>query len=238
LKDASRDFEARDLIEVMDEAHNYNDFLVGQLQRWCARYRRVLDFGAGNGRFTFAVRENGHEVVALEPDSTLRNAIHARGVGVATSLADLKAAPPFDGVYSLNVLEHIEDDHDALARLRSLLRPGGGLFLYVPAFPILYSANDRRVGHFRRYRRASLSTLLTSAGFSVTRAEYVDFCGFGAALAYKVIGDANGDLSIGAVRFYDRFVFPVSRTIDRATSRIAGKNLLIEAIVPNLPSRS
>lgn len=232
MKDASREFEARDLIEVMDEARNYNDFLVAELRRWCAPYRRVLDFGAGNGRFTFAIRENGNDVVALEPDSELRNAIHARGVGVATSLGDLQTGPLFDGVYSLNVLEHIEDDQDALSRIRGLLRPGGGLFLYVPAFPILYSANDRRVGHFRRYRRASLSALLASAGFTVTRAKYVDFCGFGAALAYKAVGDANGDLSIGAVRFYDRFVFPISRTIDRATSRIAGKNLLIEAIVP------
>ncbi len=232
---SSRDFEARDLIEVMDEAHNYNDFLVERVSTWSASYRRILDFGAGNGRFAGAMHEAGKDVVALEPDPALRADIGARGVGVATSLAELAGAPRFDGVYSINVLEHIEHDDRMLQQLRSLIRPGGGLFLYVPAFPILYSANDRRVGHFRRYRWASLVSLVRAAGFELRRAEYVDFIGFFAALAYRMIGSDDGDLNVDAVRVYDRIVFPVSCAIDRVTSRIAGKNLLIEATVPAAP---
>ena len=127
------------------------------------------------------------------------------------------------------MLEHVEHDGEILRQLRSVLRPGGGLFLYVPAFPILFSANDRRVGHFRRYRWASLVALVASAGFTVSRAQYVDFCGFWAALAYRMLGRDDGDLNVDAVRLYDRVVFPLSCAIDRVTSRIAGKNLLIEA---------
>jgi len=228
LNETSRDFEARDLIEVMDEARNYNDFLVESIRAWGKPYGRLLDFGAGNGRFAGALHDGGKEVVALEPDRALRAEIAARGIPVATSLAELDTAS-FDGVYSVNVLEHVENDGEILRQLRRVLRPGGGLYLYVPAFQMLFSANDRRVGHFRRYRRSSLVRLAESAGFTVSRAEYVDFCGFWAALAYRLFGNADGDLSVDAVRLYDSLVFPVSCAIDRVTSRLAGKNLVIEA---------
>jgi SAM-dependent methyltransferase len=229
LNETSRDFEARDLIEVMDEAHNYNEFLIETLLGWGAPYRRVLDFGAGNGRFAGALHEAGRQVVALEPDRVLRGEIAARGIAVAGALDELRGGERFDGAYSVNVLEHIENDGEILRQLRSLLRPGGGLYLYVPAFQLLFSANDRRVGHFRRYRRNALVALARSAGFEVSRAEYVDFCGFWAALLYRMIGNADGDLNVGTVKLYDRVVFPVSRAMDTLTSRFAGKNLLIEA---------
>ena len=232
LNETSRDFEARDLIEVMDEARNYNRYLVDSVHAWGGSYRRLLDFGAGNGRFAGALHDLGKDIVALEPDAALRREIGARGVATASSLAELEGGGRFDGVYSINVLEHVEHDGRILAQLRGLLRPGGGLFLYVPAFPLLYSSNDRRVGHFRRYRSASLVKLVTAAGFTVKRAEYVDFCGFWAGLAYRMLGSDDGDLNVDAVRIYDRFVFPVSCAIDRVTSRIAGKNLVLEATVP------
>ena len=229
MSETSRDFEARDLIEVMDEARNYNDFLVESIRAWGRPYRRLLDFGAGNGRFAGALHAAGKHVVALEPDRALRAEIAAQGIAVAGAIAELTNGEPFDGVYSVNVLEHIENDAEILRQLRGVLRPGGGLYLYVPAFQLLFSANDRRVGHFRRYRRPSLEALMGRAGFSVSRAEYVDFCGFWAALAYRIFGNADGDLSVDAVRIYDGVVFPLSRAIDRLTSRVAGKNLLIEA---------
>jgi len=40
------------------------------------------------------------------------------------------------------------------------LRPGGWLFVNVPALPALASAYDRAVGHLRRYTPASLRAAL------------------------------------------------------------------------------
>ena len=53
----------------------------------------------------------------------------------------------YDTVICSNVLEHIEDDVRALRNIRTLLKPGGRLLLYVPATPRLYCAIDRHVGH-------------------------------------------------------------------------------------------
>ena len=74
-------------------------------------------------------------------------------------------------IYAINVIEHIADDVAALAQLRELLRPGGKLVIFVPAFPMLYSEMDRRIGHFRRYRLTALASATERAGLVVDRAE-------------------------------------------------------------------
>ena len=147
--------------------------------------------------------------------------------------ADLEAIPPgsLDYVYSLNVLEHIDDDAGALQAIRARLAPGGQLFLYVPAFMVLYTALDRRVGHFRRYRRSGLRRLLANTGFVVDEARYADSLGFGITLAYKAIGRSDGRIDPRALRIYDGVVFPVSKRLDPMLGRVAGKNLLVRAHV-------
>jgi SAM-dependent methyltransferase len=225
---ASRSFEAPELCEVMDEAVRYNRFLIESLARWGQGAGRLLDFGAGNGRFCAALSERGFDVVAVEPDAALRAQIRARGVPVARSLEAL-GDEHFGGAYSINVLEHVEDDAGLLASLRERLAPGGRLLLYVPAFPLLFSANDLRVGHLRRYRRAQLAARVREAGFAVTRCTHVDSIGFAAGLWYRHFGDRQGGLDVGAVRLYDRAVFPLSRALDALCFGAFGKNLLCEA---------
>jgi SAM-dependent methyltransferase len=225
---ASRPFEAPDLIEVMDEAVRYNRFLVESLVRWGRGAGCLLDFGAGNGRFCSALYERGFDVAAVEPDAGLRALIRERKVPVGRSLEAL-GDKRFGGVYSINVLEHVEDDVALLRALRERLTPGGRLFLYVPAFPLLYSGNDARVGHLRRYRRADLAGRVRAAGFQVTRATHIDCIGFAAALWYRRFGDRDGGLDPAAVRLYDRAVFPLSRALDLLCCGTFGKNLLCEA---------
>src|SRR4029453_4994598 len=70
----------------------------------------------------------------------------------------------YDSVVLVNVLEHIDDDANALEKLRASLRPGGRVCVFVPAFDGLYSDFDQRIGHRRRYRRSQLATVLDRAG--------------------------------------------------------------------------
>jgi SAM-dependent methyltransferase len=226
-----RSFEAPDLIEVMEEAVNYNNWLLDELSAWSHSLAGVLDFGAGNGRFAAALHERGVDVHAIEPDRVLRERIEARGVPTYDGL-DRVEDQRFQGVYSINVLEHLEDDAAFLSDFHRCLEPGGRLFIYVPAFPVLFSANDERVGHIRRYTRSTLVNRIRDAGFVVEHAGYVDLLGFFAGLGYRYFGDKDGGLSLGAVRLYDRVVFPISRILDRITWRFLGKNLLVRAIRP------
>lgn len=227
---AERAFEAPDLIEVMDEAVRYNRYLIAELEAWAQGAGRLLDFGAGNGRFCGALQESGHAMSAVEPDGGLRAEIEARGVEARESLDAFADAAPFEGVYAINLLEHIEDDVGLLRAFRERLAPGGRLFLYVPAFQLLFSANDARVGHLRRYRLGGLVDVVERAGFRVEEARYVDSIGFVAGLWYRFFGNRDGGLDVGAVKLYDRVVFPLSRGLDAVCQRFVGKNLLVRAV--------
>jgi SAM-dependent methyltransferase len=215
----------------MDQAVRYNRFLLDQILRWAGGKRVILDFGAGNGRFAIAVHQAGIGVHAIEADPGLREKISAGDVVAHAGFAAL-ANREFDGIYTLNVLEHIEDDDAVLSEFHEHLRAGGGLLVYVPAFALLFSSNDVRVGHVRRYRRRPLVAQLERAGFIVDDARYVDSIGFAAGLAYRFLGDREGDLDLRAVRFYDAVLFPISRVLDRVLDRFLGKNLLILAHKP------
>ena len=229
---SDRSFEAPELIEVMDAAVRYNRFLADELERWSSGAARLLDFGAGSGRFSVAMLQSGHEMHAVEPDPALRGAIAARGVDARDSLDAFDASLRFDGIYSVNVLEHVEDDGGLLRAFFERLAPGGRLFAYVPAFPLLYSLNDARVGHLRRYKRNGLVEIVRAAGFRVAGARYVDSLGFPAGLWYRFFGNRDGGLDVGAVRLYDRVVFPLSRGVDTVAQRFFGKNLLLTAFRP------
>lgn len=209
----------------MSEAVNYNSALVDEIVRALPADGELLDFGAGLGHFAREVRATGRSVQVAELEPRHVAVLVEDGFRVHESLAAVPDAS-FSGVFSLNVLEHIEDDEAILSELLRVMRPGGSGFFYVPALPVLYSSMDRKVGHFRRYRRAELRTKLMRAGFSVVDLRYVDVLGVPAALLYRLLGNRAGDLDPRMVRLYDRFLFPASRVLDRATRRLVGKNLL------------
>ena len=142
-------------LEVMREAENYNAFLVDQVRRRMHGCNHILDFGAGNGLFAESMRKQGHKVTCIEPESALMITLAEAGFEVHDSLENV-APESMDGIYTLNVLEHIENDRATLSLLHGCIRPGGQLYIYVPAFQILFSTMDQKVGHVRRYRLGEL----------------------------------------------------------------------------------
>ena len=105
--------------------------------------------------------------VEIDPESAIiarkRLAPSGRGKIVTGTPADIDRV--FDLVCAFEVLEHIEDDAGALREWRDRIRPGGWLALSVPAWQSLWGGHDERAGHFRRYERASMSSLVEVAGY-------------------------------------------------------------------------
>ena len=119
-----------------------------------------------------------------------------------------------------------------LAALRDTLVAGGKIAIFVPAFESIWTPLDDHVGHLRRYTIASLGEKLVAAGFEIESMKYCDSLGFVLAYLYKFIGGASGEPSGTSLKMFDRIVFPVSLAVDKATSRLFGKN------VPALARRS
>lgn len=211
-------------LESMAAARRYNAFLLDQLA-CLPSAGRVLDVGAGTGTFAAALVQQGYDVCCIEPDPVLAQRLQAKGLLVAASLEALPEKTAY-GAYSFNVLEHVNDDVGLLKQLHAVLHRGSPLVLYVPAFPSLYSEMDRQVGHVRRYLKQDLKEKVEAAGFKLVALRYCDVLGYPAALVYKWLG-GSGALTESAVARYDRWIFPVSRQLDRWTETFLGKNLLL-----------
>ncbi|OOG61028.1 SAM-dependent methyltransferase [Rhodanobacter sp. B05] len=71
----------------------------------------------------------------------------------------------FDLICALDILEHVADDHAALAELARVAAPGASVLLSVPLHPEAWTAFDEFVGHCRRYDPAGIPALLERHGF-------------------------------------------------------------------------
>lgn len=151
-----------------------NACIVSVLQRFTPD-GPVLDVGGGNGIVSLAMNRAGFASVVLEPGHHGAHLAHQRGLPVIqATLQDADVAEgsvPAAGLF--DVLEHIEDDRGTLGALHRVIRPGGWLYLTVPAYPWLWSNEDLGAGHARRYTLGSLTAKLAEAGFSVAYGTYM-----------------------------------------------------------------
>lgn len=218
-------------LEIMAEAVNYNRFLLNLVTAGLDRRQKVLDFGAGTGTFAERVAGLGFEIVCVESDPGLRERLQYLGLRSSEELRTISGCS-VDFAYSLNVLEHLKEEGPALAELFRVLKPGGRLLIYVPAFPMLFSSMDKAVGHYRRYKRHDLSAVVERVGFQIDTVAYADSLGFFATLMFKLLDSGSGRINRQMLKTYDRFFFPVSRALDSALCHFFGKNLILLARRP------
>jgi SAM-dependent methyltransferase len=218
-------YRGHDILDLLKDARNYNSWLVDQVITAAPpRAAKIVDLGAGRGTFAEMLRVRGLDVRCVEPDAENQVVLREIGFQVATGLEEHEPGS-CDYIYTLNVLEHVPED-EALVRVAfSRLRNGGRFFIFVPAFPILWSRLDDHVEHQRRYRRALMVAMLRRTGFEVERARYADCLGFFAALVFGRSAEAK--ISPRSIWFYDRLLFPVSKLLDPILGRFFGKNLAI-----------
>ena len=136
----------------------------------------LFDVGGGNGYVATGLERAGFPTVLVEPGRSGAENACRRGLRTVVNATTDEAgfAPDsLDAIGLFDVLEHIPDDLAFLQSLHSLMRPGGRIYLTVPAFQMLWSSEDDYAGHQRRYRRATLAKVLRRAGFDV---EYLTYC--------------------------------------------------------------
>lgn len=229
---AYAEYPAPDLLHrVSDELENYQNWIADLFAKCGGGARQVLDYGCGTGALTHRFfMLTSVRPIGIEIDCTLAEVARSKRFEVFSTLQD---CPRFaDLIFSSNVLEHIEDDEKSLAQMFQKLVPGGRLALFLPAFPILWSKMDDRVGHYRRYKVADIQAKLRACGFVVERAHYADSMGFFITLLYKILPTSDGNPNNSSLRLYDRFLFPISRLLDNFTRRILGKNVFVIARRP------
>lgn len=237
MKELSEDPIIRDL-EIMSEAKNYHDWIFSHFRPHLGR--RVLELGAGIGNMTEMMRDR-ELVIAVDIHEAavqyLRNRFAAADNIIpmlmdieGESLMGLKDHHP-DTIVCINVLEHIEDDRQALQSMHALLEPGGKVLLLVPAFQFLYGGVDKAVGHYRRYGRRELFRKLDEAGYRVRDIFYMNSVAVpGWYLHNRIRG--KSEESPSQVLMFDRFVAPWLRPLEALVRPPFGLSLIAVAEVP------
>jgi SAM-dependent methyltransferase len=131
----------------------------------------LLDVGAGTFTNLPMLEEFG-TVVGLESSAqAIEIARRQHGDGLQVIQGELPDGLPtdrtFDVITAIDVLEHLAQPVESLERMREVLKPGGWLFVTVPAWQFLWSAHDDTNRHFRRYTPHQLREHLTSGGFQL-----------------------------------------------------------------------
>lgn len=193
---------------------------------------RVLEVGGGIGGTTAVFRDARQTSwTVLEPDVRLaaqlvdRARTMAAPVHVVAGLMDaVLAAPRFDCILYIDVLEHIERDADELREAARRLAPGGVIVVMSPAHQWLFTPFDEAIGHCRRYDRASLARL-TPDGTRLVRLTYLDAFGLCLSLGNKLLL-RSASPTLAQVKLWDTWCIPASRRLDALTGGRLGKSIL------------
>src|SRR5207248_2744355 len=158
------------------------------------RRPRILDVGCGTGANLQMLANYGvAEGVDISPEAL--EFCRTRGLS-KVKLGPAEALPfedgAFDLVTGLDVVEHLDDDVAGLREMRRVLRPGGRVLLFVPAFMFLWGVQDDVSHHRRRYTLSSLRRVMTEAGFEVERATYANITFFAPILAGRALMRVTG----------------------------------------------
>ena len=134
---------------------------------------RVLDWGAGIGYFLETARERGWEVYGTEYTEQAVAICREKGITMFQGPLSAVEMPEnsFDLITSFEVIEHINNPLEEMARITRLLKPGGLFYCTTPNFNSLlryYLKDDYNVitypEHLSYYTPDTLHRLLRDAG--------------------------------------------------------------------------
>lgn len=215
-------------LELFAAVHNWKAYWSRRIRPFIAG--DVLEVGAGIGSNTpYMKRDGTKRWVCLEPDKTLAAELRAnvqtlKNCEVVCGTLQAVEGARFDTVIYIDVLEHIENDCRELESAAELLRGGGQLIVLAPAHQWLFTAFDAAIGHFRRYNRSMLRGI-TPAGLRLEHVSYLDSAGLLLSAANR--GFLRQSMPTKAqLRFWDKYVIPVSRSLDMCVFGQVGKSIV------------
>lgn len=138
------------------------------------RDSHVLDIGSADGPsvnlLTRRIGFSGSKI-ALDIDAT--------GLGpddIHGSVEDIPVKDEsYDLVFAFDVIEHVQNEAQGLREIFRVLKPGGEVFISVPAYQWAWSRHDENLHHFRRYTRGRLQSAVREAGFHSDKSSYALF---------------------------------------------------------------
>jgi hypothetical protein len=147
------------------------NFLLRNIPEGCTE---SVDIGAGSKYFSYELAkvDSMKSVFPIDPNFSSEDTETIKQCKVIS----LKQTS--DQIYNskfwvfMDVIEHIDDDLTFLKNYVQIAPKGSTFFITVPAYKFMWSQHDVFLGHYRRYTRRSLNTLMANAGLTTIRSGY------------------------------------------------------------------
>jgi SAM-dependent methyltransferase len=201
-------------LESLASAVNYNNWLTSLALPHLGD--SPIELGSGLGDYAQAWLDAGvPKITTSEIDPARLAQLRSRFSNdprVEVTSFDILAPREADhsALVAFNVLEHIPDHIGALRGAQTLLRPGGLVIIFVPAFEFAMSNFDRSVGHVRRYTLGRMRTAMSEGGLEVVDAKYVNMPGLPAwFFGMRLLRMSPGEGPLLSI--WDKRVIPVAR---------------------------
>lgn len=141
---------------------------------------KILDIGCSSGVFLKDLEVLGFKTEHLFGVDISENAIaNCKANGIQNAFVmdaqDISLDEEFDIIIASDCLEHLEDDKKAISNWSRILKTGGTMYVFVPAFQSLWSHHDVVNMHFRRYTNQELKTKLVHENLTVVKSSYWNF---------------------------------------------------------------
>lgn len=178
---AGRSIEAQYVQDVTSPVDYYRTVEPLDLETFSIRMRliakltglttgRILDIGCNVGTFLEAAARFGWEALGVEPNPRAAEMAEGKGFEIHRGFFDESLTPSlgqFDVVHAGDVIEHLFAPVEFLARVRSVLRPGGLLVVVTPDIDSVLGRllQIKPAEHLVYFTAASLRRSAELAGF-------------------------------------------------------------------------
>lgn len=212
------DVEGEDTLKTIALANHLNQWMYSSIKPYCKG--KILEIGSGVGNISeYFLKDNASILLTDIRDSYCESLREKFGGNTSfLGIENMNLVDPefdtrfskyfetFDTVFALNVVEHIFDDHLAIANCYKLLKKGGHLVILVPAYQSLFNSFDVELEHYRRYTRRKLESLFVSCNFSILKSRYFNAAGIAGWFVSGKI-QRHKIIPAGQIRLYNRLVF-------------------------------
>ncbi|WP_035655301.1 class I SAM-dependent methyltransferase [Flavobacterium filum] len=178
------DLEGMETLHVIEKANKFNRWMYETIKPFCKG--RILEIGCGIGNISEFFIQDSQDIVLSDLRENYLEIVSKKFTNptIKINLIDPEfdtkydeIIGTFDTVFALNVIEHIEDDRQAIANCKKLLKKGGSLIILVPAYQFLFNNFDKELEHFRRYTRKKIETVIAENNLEIVNSFYFNFIG-------------------------------------------------------------
>jgi 2-polyprenyl-3-methyl-5-hydroxy-6-metoxy-1,4-benzoquinol methylase len=229
-----KDERGSKILEVIAKADKFNKWMFETIRPYC--HGNTLEIGSGIGNISLFFIQHGYSITLSDTNEYYIEQLKKNFKDTRIFSIDLvnedfpekyaRLLQTFDTVVFLNVLEHIDNEKQAIENCRKLLKPGGSLVVLVPAYTFLFSKMDRELQHYRRYTSKRLFSLVSKKKFIVKKVFYFNALGIVAWTYGKFLGLHS--IPSKEMKLFNNLV-PLAKFIDKILFKKTGLSVIMVA---------